>query len=63
MAVSIDEEVDIRVAFQVVFGVQHQMLFVFAHVVGFFSVYSFQAAMLGPRQSKFYAPAGMKGGE
>ena len=49
VAVPVDEEVDIRVAFQVVFGVKYQRFFVFSHIVGFFPVYSFQTIVLGPR--------------
>lgn len=51
VAVPVDEEIDIRVAFQIFFGVKHQRFLVFSHIVGFLPVYSFQATVLGPRQS------------
>ena len=60
---AVDEEVYIRMVLQILFGIQYKMLVVFAHVVGLFPVYSFQAAVLCPPQSELYAPAGVEGGE
>ena len=45
---AVDEEVYIRMVLQILFGIQYKMLVVFAHVVGLFPVYSFQAAVLCP---------------
>lgn len=63
VSVAVDEEIDVGMAFQVFFGVEHQILLVLTHVVGFPAIDAFQSAMLGPVQSKFYAPARMYGGE
>ena len=57
---TVDEEVYIRMVLQILFGIQYKMLVVFAHVVGLFPVYSFQAAVLCPPQSELYAPAGVE---
>ena len=48
---------------EVVFCIDHQWFVVFAHIVRLLAVHPFQAAVLGPCQSQFHTPAGMKCGK
>ena len=61
VTVSVDKVINIRMAFQILFGVEYQEFFVFTHILGLFAVNAFQATLLGPVQSQFHTPTGMYG--
>lgn len=63
VAMAEDKIIDVRVYLQIVLGKKYERLLVFAHVVGFFSIDSLHATVLGPVQSESHAPSRMKTGE
>ena len=59
MAMTVNKEVNIRMTFQVFLGIKHQKLFIFSHIIRFFSTLTLQPAVFGPIQSQVNAPSGM----
>lgn len=54
---AVEKEVDGGMLLEVILGVSHQVLVMFAHVVGVSAFFAFHAAVLGPTQSQLHAPA------
>lgn len=61
VAVAVEKEVDVGVAADVLFGVEHEVLAVLAHVCGFFHTGVFETAVARPGQPELHGPTRVDG--
>ena len=60
VAMSINEEVDVGMRFQIILGVEHQRFLVLAHIFRLATILALHTAMLRPCQAEIDTPTGMK---